>query len=89
MSKDIKFTADVERDDGREQPTISLHRDPNNKGNFIACFQSTDCDEVVDGYTYNELLSIREAINSALTEIDVRESINLYNDNPGKNHLPF
>ena len=57
------------------KPTISLHKDPFHEGKYIATIEGTDTDEIVNGYTYDELLSIRNAINEALTAIDVKETV--------------
>jgi hypothetical protein len=38
-------------------------------------------EEAIDGYTYSELVSIRNMINEVLNHIDVQESIAEYNIN--------
>ena len=85
MSKYKTFVAHgVNTFDPHLKPSISVLSDPLNPGKFIACFTNTDCGESVNGYSYDELLSIRNAINEALTDIDVRESVAEYNTrNPG------
>ena len=76
MSKYKSFVAhSVQRMDNTNKPTITVYPDPLNSGKYVACFQGTDCDELVNGYSYDELLSIRNALNDALTDIDVRESV--------------
>lgn len=76
MSKYKTFIANgVHRSGTTTRPNITVYPDPLNEGKYISCFQSTDCDELINGYSYNELLSIRNAINDALTDIDVRESV--------------
>ena len=57
------------------KPKITLHKDPLNEGKYIATLEGFNTDEIVDGYTYDELLSIRNAINEALTAIDVKETV--------------
>lgn len=67
-----------------QKPSITVLSDPLNPGKYIGCFNNTDCAESMDGYSYDELLSIRNIINDALTDIDVRESVAEYNTrNPG------
>ena len=85
MSKYKTFIATgVNRYDQSQKPNITVLGDPLNSGKYIACFANTDCDELVNGYSYDELLSIRNAINEALTDIDVRESVAEYNSkHPG------
>jgi hypothetical protein len=89
MSKYKSFIANgVHRYSDGKKPTVTVYPDPLNLGKYVACFQSTDCDEMVNGYNYDELLSIRNAINEALTDIDVRESVaELNSKDPGYN--PF
>ena len=80
MSKYKTFIAHgVKSFDPQLKPSISVISDPLNPGKYIASFTNTDCNETVDGYGYDELLSIRNAINEALTDIDVRESVAEYN----------
>ena len=57
------------------KPTITLHKDPLNDGKYIATIEGVNTDEIVDGYSYDELLSIRNTINEALTAIDVKETV--------------
>lgn len=57
------------------KPTITLHKDPLNDGKYIATVEGVNTDEIVNGYTYDELLSIRNTINEALTAIDVKETV--------------
>ena len=87
MSKYKTFVAHgVNSFDPHLKPSISVLSDPLNPGKFVACFTNTDCGESVNGYSYDELLSIRNAINEALTDIDVRESVAEYNKkDPGFN----
>lgn len=76
MSNKKTFIATgVRRYEDVRKPAVTVYADPLNAGKFIACFTATDCDEMIDGYSYDELLSIRNAINEALTDIDVRESV--------------
>ena len=80
MSKNTRFIAHgVRRYDDIRKPTITVYADPLNSGKYIACFEATDCDEMVNGYSYDELVSIRNAISEALTDIDVKESVAEYN----------
>ena len=80
MSKYKTFIATgVNRYDQAQKPNITVLGDPLNPRKYIACFANTDCEELVNGYSYDELLSIRNAINEALTDIDVRESVAEYN----------
>ena len=85
MSKYKTFIATaVNRFDQTQKPNVTVFSDPLNPGKYIACFNNMDCDELVNGYNYDELLSIRNAINEALTNIDVCESVAEYNSrNPG------
>jgi hypothetical protein len=69
----------VNRVDDHRKPTITIHKNPLQEGKYIATFESTDCDEIVNGYSYDELLSIRNAINEALTAIDVKETVHQFN----------
>ena len=89
MSRYKSFIAtSVIRSDDTKKPTITVLSDPLNSGKYIACFSNTDCEELVNGYNYDELLSIRNAINDALTDIDVRESVaELNSKDPG--YYPF
>lgn len=69
------------------KPTITLHRDPFNYGKYIATFEGMDTDEIVNGYSYDELLSIRNTITEALTAIDVKETVWEFNrQNPKYTH---
>ena len=75
MSKYKTFIANgVQRFDGNK-PSVTVIPDPVSQGSYIACFENTDCGELINGYSYDELLSIRNIINEALTDIDVRESV--------------
>jgi hypothetical protein len=75
MSKYKTFIANsVQRFDGNK-PSVTVVPDPVGEGRYIACFENTDCGELINGYSYDELLSIRNIINDALTDIDVRESV--------------
>lgn len=89
MSKYKTFVANgvYRYSDGRK-PSITVYPDPINEGKYVACFEATDCDELINGYSYNELLSIRNAINDALTDIDVRESVAELNKHDPRIH-PF
>ena len=69
------FIATVVNNVTGTKPTISLHKDPLNEGKYIATIEGVNTDELVDGYRYDELLSIRNAINEALTAIDVKETV--------------
>lgn len=76
MSKYKVFIVNgVHRETTGRKPSITVYPHPINEGKYIACFESTDCDELINGYSYDELLSIRNTINDALTDIDVRESV--------------
>jgi hypothetical protein len=76
MSKYKSFVANgVYSLTDNNKPTVTVYPDPLRTGKFVACIEHTDCDELVNGYSYEELLSIRNAINDALTDIDVRESV--------------
>ena len=82
------FTANgVVKTEGTK-PTITLHKDPFNEGKYIATFEGIECDEIVNGYTYDELLSIRNAINDALTAIDVKETVHQFNQSH-KNYTQY
>ena len=74
----------VKRMEDFRKPTITIHKDPFNEGKYLATFEATDCDEMVNGYTYDELLSIRNAINDALTAIDVKETVHQFNQSHKK-----
>jgi len=69
----------VNRVDNSRKPTITVHKNPLEDGKYIATFESTDSDEIINGYSYDELLSIRNAINEALTSIDVKETVHQFN----------
>ncbi len=85
MHKQNVFIATgVNRLDDVRKPTITVYPDPLNAGKFLACFQATDCDEMIDGYSYDELLSIRNTISEALTDMDVKETVLEYNKNNPK-----
>lgn len=75
MSKYKTFVANGVNDMQINKPRISVFADPIKPNGYIACIENTDCDEMINGYNYDELLSIRNAINDALTDIDVRESV--------------
>jgi len=80
MNKSTKFIATgVNRYEDVRKPSITVYPDPLNAGKYIACFEATDCDEMINGYSYDELLSIRNAISEALTDIDVKETVAEYN----------
>ena len=80
MSKSTKFIATgVNRYEDVRKPSITVYPDPLNVGKYIACFEATDCDEMINGYSYDELLSIRNAISEALTDMDVKETVAEYN----------
>jgi hypothetical protein len=85
MHKQNIFVATgVNRLDDVRKPMITVFSDPLNPGKFLACFQATDCDEMIDGYSYDELLSIRNTISEALTDMDVKETVLEYNKNNPK-----
>lgn len=75
MSKYKTFIANGVSGIEMNKPRISVFADPTKSNGYIACIENTDCGEMINGYTYDELLSIRNAINEALTDIDVRESV--------------
>lgn len=80
MTKITKFIATgVNRYEDVRKPSITVYPDPLNAGKYIACFEATDCDEMINGYSYDELLSIRNAISEALTDMDVKETVAEYN----------
>jgi hypothetical protein len=58
-----------------QKPAITMYPDPVKPATYLACFSGIDCDEMINGYTYDELLSIRNTINEVLTDIDVRETV--------------
>jgi hypothetical protein len=88
MSKYKTFVANgVQSFDGTK-PSITVLSDPLNPGKYLACFSNTDCGELANGYSYDELLSIRNALNDALTDIDVRESVAELNKFDPRTH-PF
>lgn len=88
MSKYKTFVAHgVARFDGNK-PSISVYPNPTSPGQYVACFENTDCGELINGYSYDELLSIRNIINDALTDIDVRESVAELNKYDPRTH-PF
>ena len=66
------------------KPTITLHKDPFNEGKWIATFEGIECEEMINGYTYDELLSIRGVITDALAAIEVKETIWEFNNNNPK-----
>ena len=70
----------VKRIDEQQKPTITIHKDPVQPGKYIATIEATNCDEIINGYTYDELLSIRNTINEALTAIDVKETVWEFNN---------
>jgi len=59
-------------------PTIQLFKDPDSK-KYLASFFNFDVDEIVDGYNYHEILSIRNLLTEILNEIDTREVIDSIN----------
>ena len=75
MSKYKTFTAHGVNSSEINKPRITVFADPTGVNGYIAAIENTDCGEIVNGYSYDELLSIRNAINEALTDIDVRESV--------------
>jgi len=60
-------------------PTIQLFKDPISK-KYIAGFFNFDVDELVDGYNYHEILSIRNTLTEVLNQIDTREVIDSLNN---------
>jgi hypothetical protein len=80
MSAHKTFTANgVQRFDGGNKPAVTVFSDPMNPGKWIGCVENTDCSESINGYSYDELLSIRNALTDALNEIDVRETVAEFN----------
>lgn len=75
MSKYKTFVAHGVYRFDEKKPAITVFPHPIVTDGYVACFENIDCGELVNGYSYDELLSIRNAINDALTEIDVRESV--------------
>ena len=88
MSKYKTFVAHGVMGSAQAKPRITVFPDPTGEHQYIACIENTDCRELVNGYSYNELLSIRNAINEALTDIDVRESVAELNKYDPRTH-PF
>jgi len=75
MSKYKTFIAHGVINSQIEKPRITVFSDPTGVNSYIASIENMDCGEMVNGYSYDELLSIRNTINEALTDIDVRESV--------------
>lgn len=75
MSKYKTFIAHGVINLNTNKPRITVFSDPTGENGYIASIENMDCGEMINGYTYDELLSIRNAINDALTDIDVRESV--------------
>ena len=61
------------------KPVIRVYRDPHCSGAMLAAFDNMNTDEAIDGYTYSELVSIRNMLNEVLNHIDVQETIAEYN----------
>ena len=55
-------------------PIVDLVRHPITKAH-IGCFRNFNTDEIIDGYDYHEILSIRNMLTQILNEIDTREVI--------------
>ena len=60
-------------------PIIDIVRDPISK-KHIGCFRNFNTEEIIDGYDYNEILSIRNMLTQILNEIDTREVIDEFNN---------
>ena len=63
------------------KPVIRVYRDPHCSGAMLGAFDNMNTDEAIDGYTYSELVSIRNTLNEVLNHIDVQETIAEYNIN--------
>lgn len=88
MSKYKTFVANGVSRIAGNKPWITVLPDPTGENQYIACIENTDCGELINGYSYDELLSIRNAINDALMDIDVRESVAELNKFDPRTH-PF
>lgn len=62
----------------QKKPTVRVYRDPHCSGAMIAAFDNMNTEEAIDGYTYSELVSIRNTLNEVLNHIDVQETIREY-----------
>ena len=60
-------------------PIVDLIRHPITKS-YIANFRNFNTDELIDGYDYHEILSIRNMLTQILNEIDTREVIDELNN---------
>lgn len=79
---DKNFTVDgVSTVTHERKPVIKVYRDPHCSGAMLAAFDNMNTEEAIDGYTYSELVSIRNILNEVLDHIDVQESIAEYNIN--------
>jgi hypothetical protein len=88
MSKYKTFVAHGVTRYDEKKPSITVFPNPIIPNSYVACLENVDCDELINGYSYDELLSIRNAINDALTDIDVRESVAELNKFDPRTH-PF
>ena len=61
------------------KPVIKVYRDPHCSGAMLASVDNMNTEEAIDGYTYSELVSIRNTLNEVLNHIDVQETIAEYN----------
>jgi hypothetical protein len=75
MSKYKTFFANGVFRYDEKKPSVTVFPNPTLSTGYVACLENVDCGEFINGYTYDELLSIRNAINEALTDIDVRETV--------------
>lgn len=77
---DKHFTVDgISAVTHERKPVIKVYRDPHCSGAMLAAFDNMNTDEAIDGYTYSELVSIRNTLNEVLNHIDVQETIAEYN----------
>ena len=77
---DKHFTVDgISAVTHERKPVIRVYRDPHCSGAMLAAFDNMNTDEAIDGYTYSELVSIRNMLNEVLNHIDVQETIREYN----------
>lgn len=67
-------------------PIIDLIRHPISK-HYIACFMNFNTEEVINGYDYHEILSIRNMLTQILNEIDTREVIDELSNAAYNDHL--
>lgn len=69
-----KFVVSSVKNSDGTSPIIDLVRHPITK-HHIGCFRNFNTEEIIDGYSYHEILSIRNMLTQILNEIDTREVI--------------